>query len=111
MNFLTKLAIKAYAYNVHIPESNESKNYQAPLNARVDGSESEIYKLINFANEYLRFFILWAAFFAVIYAWLKIIFSTWDQTTSIKDIAINAWVWFLLAILSFAVISIVVNLI
>ncbi len=111
MNFLTKLATKVYAYNVHIPEaSSANSNYKASLNVRVDGSESEIYKLINFINEYLRFFIIWAAFFALIYAWLKLIFSNSDQTTTIKDIAINVWVGFLLAIFSFAIISIIVNL-
>ncbi len=101
---------KVEAYSVYIPESETARNYNAPTNARVDWDWSAIFKILNIINEYLRFFIIWAWFVAVIYIGIKMLMPWEEWKKHIKTIVTNAWVWFLIAILSFTIISIIVNL-
>jgi len=101
------------SYNILIPKADGAKNYNAlnpTLNTRIDWSESEIYLVLDFVNEYLWFIIIVVVFFALIYTWIKIITNEEsEKTTVIKDFVYGIAWWLLVAIFSYAVVRIIIN--
>lgn len=108
---IVPLCNQTFAVSVNLPDWTRQDDVNIPR-TRIDNQDSKILNYIKFINNYLWFIIIWLAMFGLIYAWIIFITSTWDKTkvSWAKDIALVCIVAILIAMLSYFVVKLIINL-
>ena len=75
-------------------------------------NEWTIFEYNRIINSYLRFFIWWIAMAILIYAWLMMITAWWDKAKVGKawKMALYTLIWVAVAMLSYLLVNLIVNL-
>lgn len=84
-------------------------------NPQIDNSisnETTIFEYIKIINSYLWFAIWWIAMAILIYAWLLMITAWWDKAKVGKawKMALYCLIWIVVALLSYLLVNLIVNL-
>lgn len=98
---------------VQIPEGNrESDVMVTPQESEVQAGEKDIFALIQIINKYLRFSIGALCMVALIVGGFKLLTSEWDVEASKKagKLLLGSAVGILIAVLSYAIVRLIVNL-
>ena len=103
-----------YAITVQIPDSQAQKDVivtGSPIIGATEG-ESTVYELIQIINSYL-WFSIWAISMGVlIFWWIKLITAQWDPAKMKEANKLLMWalIGILVAIFSYAIIRVIINL-
>lgn len=101
-----------FAIVVEVPSSQWQEDVIVTGPTQVQGNESTFFETIQTINKYLRFSI-WAICMGVlIYWWIKLMTATWDAAKMKEANKLLMWalVGILIAIFSYAIVRIVINL-
>ena len=94
---------------IYLPQTTwqEDVNIES---TQVQTKESTIFEYIQKINEYLWFWIAWVAMFVLMVSWLKFITSWWKDTKKAWVLALSCIIAITVAMLSYTIVNIVVNL-
>ena len=112
MNLIIILFSHVYAVTVEIPGDNiTSRDVNVPRST-IEWDQDSIILLIQQINEYLRFSIGAVALAVALYAGYQIIMSQWDKAKMKKgnELLIGALVGIFIAVFSYVLVRLVVNL-
>jgi hypothetical protein len=78
----------------------------------IESDESTLFDVIQIINDYLWFAIAGMAMVVLVYAWIKLILAQWDkeEVTKANKMVISSMIAIFAAMLSYAIIKLVVNL-
>lgn len=99
--------------NVQVPNQNWDGDVNIDWPTTVQWEEKHIFVLIQRVNEYLRFSIAAICFGILVYAWVKLMSKNESEEESKKTWKLLSWalIWIVIAIVSYAVVRLIVNLI
>lgn len=102
---------QTFAVSVTLPDWTWQEDVNIPR-TRIDNQESKILNYIKVINNYLWFIIIWLAMFGLVYAWIIFITCSWDKTklSWAKDIALVCIAAIVIAMLSYFVVKLIINL-
>lgn len=94
---------------IYLPQTTwqEDVNIES---TQVQTKESTIFEYIQKINEYLWFWIAWVAMFVLMVSWLKFITSWWKDAKKAWVLALSCIIAITVAMLSYTIVNIVVNL-
>jgi hypothetical protein len=101
-----------FAIVVEVPSSQGQEDVIVTGPTQVQWDESTFFETIQIINQYLRF-SLWSICMGVlIFWWIKLITAQWDpaKMKEANKLLIWALIWILIAIFSYAIVRIIVNL-
>ena len=101
-----------YAIVVDVPPSWGQGDVNLVWDTRIQTDESTIFDIIQTINMYLRFSI-WAICMGVlIFWWIKLITASWDPAKMKEANKLLMWalIWILIAIFSYVIVRIIINL-
>lgn len=101
-----------YAIVVEVPSSQGQQDVIVTGPTTVQGSESTIFDIIQNINRYLRFSIWAICMWVLIFWWIKLITAQWDAAKMKEANKLLMWalIGILIAIFSYAIVRIIVNL-
>lgn len=106
------MLFSTFAIVVEVPPSQWQQDVIVTGPTLVQGSESTIFNIIQTINKYL-WFSIWAICMGVlIFWWIKLITAQWDQAKMKEANKLLMWalIGILIAIFSYAIVRIIVNL-
>ncbi len=101
-----------YAIVVEVPSSQWQQDVMVTWPTQVQADESTFFDTIQTVNKYLRFFI-WAVCMGVlIFWWIKLITANgdWAKMKEANKLLMWAIIWIFIAIFSYAIVRIIINL-
>lgn len=100
------------AINVSIPNDHAQPDVAVLWSTYIERSENNLFNVIAWVNNYLRFSIWVICLWALVYGWFGLITSQWndDKMKRANKILMGALVGILISILSYALVRLVVNL-
>ena len=101
-----------FAIVVEVPPSQGQEDVIVTWPTQIQWDESTFFETIQIINKYLRFSI-WAICMGVlIFWWIKLITASWDPAKMKEANKLLMWalIWILIAIFSYTIIRIIVNL-
>ena len=101
-----------FAIVVEVPPSQGQEDVIVTWPTQIQWDESTFFETIQIINKYLRFSI-WAICMGVlIFWWIKLITASWDPAIMKEANKLLMWalIWILIAIFSYTIIRIIVNL-
>lgn len=109
--WLTSL-FSTFAIVVEVPSSQGQEDVMVTWPTQIQGDESTLFQTIQTINKYLRFFIWVVCMGVLIYWWIKLITAQWDPAKMKEANKLLMWalIWILIAIFSYALVRIIVNL-
>jgi len=108
---LTSL-FSTFAIVVEVPSSQWQDDVMVTGPTQIQGDESTFFETIQTINTYLRFF-LWAICMGVlIFWWIKLMTAQGDPAKMKEANKLLMWalIWILIAVFSYAIVRIIVNL-
>lgn len=101
-----------FAIVVEVPSSQGQEDIMVTWPTQIQWDESTLFQTIQTINKYLRFSIWVVCMGVLIFWWIKLITAQWDQAKMKQANKLLMWalIWILIAILSYALVRIVVNL-
>jgi len=111
--FSATLLTFTQAVNVDVPDSNRDQDVNIAWPTTIQGEEKHIFILIQKINDYLWFSIAAICFGLLIYAWVKLMSASWNEEEMKKSNKLLTWaiIWLIVAIVSYAVVRLIVNLV
>ena len=108
---LTSL-FSTFAIVVEVPPSQWQEDVMVTWPTQIEGDESTLFDTIQTINTYLRFSIGGICMGVLIYGWIKLITAQWDSAKLKEANKLLMWalIWILIAVFSYAIVRIVVNL-
>ena len=106
------MLFSTFAIVVEVPPSQGQQDVIVTWPTTIQGNESTLFDTIQTINKYLRFSI-WAICMGVlIYWWIKLITAQWDAAKMKESNKLLMWalIGILIAIFSYAIVRIIVNL-
>lgn len=103
----------SFSINISIPNDQSQPDVAVLWSTNIERTESNLFDIINWINDYLWFGIWVICLWALVYGWFGLITSQWSEDKMKKANKILLWalVWILISILSYAIVRLVVNLI
>lgn len=100
-----------FSYTLKIPPTGGQEDIIV-ASSTIESNESTIFDVIQIINDYLWFSIAGLAMVVLIYAWIKLILAEWDkeEVKKANRMVISAIIAIFAAMLSYAIIKLVVNL-
>lgn len=110
--FSTILFSSSNAIEIQIPDDHAQADLAVVWPTQIEANESDLFDLINLINDYLWFSIWVICLWALIYGWIWLITAQWndDKMKRANKILMWALIGILIAIFSYSVIRLVVNL-
>ncbi len=101
-----------FAIVVEVPSSQWQQDVIVTWPTQVQGNESTLFQTIQTINQYLWFSIWAICMWVLIYWWIKLITAQGDPAKMKEANKLLVWalVWILIAIFSYAIVRIIVNL-
>ncbi len=108
--FITTTSVFAVTVQVPTPSGQDDIVVTGPT--QVESDESTVFDIIQIVNDYLWFAIAWIAMVIIIAAGIKLILAEWDheKVSSANRMIISSMIAIFVAILSYALIRLTVNL-
>jgi len=109
--WLTSL-FSTFAIVVEVPSSQGQEDVMVTWPTQIQGDESTLFDTIQTINQYLRFFIWAVSMGVLIFWWIKLITAQWDPAKMKEANKLLMWaiVWIFIAIFSYALVRIIINL-
>lgn len=103
----------SFSINISIPNNHAQPDVAVLWSTNIERTESNLFDIINWINDYLWFGIWVICLWALVYGWFGLISSQWSEDKMKKANKILLWalVWILISILSYAIVRLIVNLI
>ncbi len=105
---------KVSAVNILVPNKWTSDDYYIPKGSSsiITSDGDTITRTIQTVNQYLRYWLWLVLLIIIIVSWLKIIFSNGNKEILKKNLKIMWYslIWLVVAILSYVIVRIVINL-
>lgn len=110
--FSTLIFNTSSAINLQIPDSHAQADLAVVGPTQIEANESDLFDLINLINDYLWFSIWLVCLWALVYGGIWLITSQWNDDKMKKANKILMWalIGILIAIFSYSIIRLVVNL-
>lgn len=110
--FSTLIFNTSSAINLQIPDSHTQADLAVVGPTQIEANESDLFDLINLINDYLWFSIWLVCLWALVYGGIWLITSQWNDDKMKKANKILMWalIGILIAIFSYSIIRLVVNL-
>jgi hypothetical protein len=101
-----------FAITLQVPTPSGQDDIVVTGPTQVESNESTIFDVIQIINDYLRFSIAGVAMILLIYGWIKLITGEWNKesVSSANKMIISSIIAILVAIVSYALVKLVVNL-
>ena len=101
-----------FAITVQVPTPSGQADIVVTGPTQVESNESTIFDVIQIINDYLWFSIAWVAMVVLIIGWLKLITWQWNKETvwTANKMIVSAMIAIFVAILSYALVKLLVNL-
>lgn len=101
-----------FAYTVQVPTPSGQEDIVVTWPTQVESNESTIFDIIQIINDYLWFSIAGIAMVVLISAWIKLILAEWDKekVSSANRMVISSIIAIFVAMVSYAIIKLVINL-
>lgn len=110
--FSTLIFNVSSAINLQVPDGHAQADLAVVGPTQIEATESDLFDLINLINDYLWFSIWIICLWALVYGGIWLITSQWNDDKMKKANKILMWalIGILIAIFSYSVIRLVVNL-
>lgn len=101
-----------FAIIVEVPSSQWQEDVIVTWLTQINADEWTIFEVIQTINKYLRFSIWAICMWVLIFWWIKLITAQWDQAKMKEANKLLTWalIWILIAIFSYAIVRIIVNI-
>jgi hypothetical protein len=101
-----------YAIVVEVPPSQWQEDVIVTWPTQIQWDESTFFETIQIINKYLRFSIGAICMWVLIFWWIKLMTAQWDAAKMKEANKLLMWalIWILIAIFSYAIVRIIVNL-
>jgi len=101
-----------FAIVVEVPSSQWQEDVIVTWPTQIQGDESTFFETIQIINKYLRFSIGAICMGVLIYWWIKLMTASGDDAKMKEANKLLMWalIWILIAIFSYALVRIIVNL-
>lgn len=101
-----------FAIIVEVPSSQWQEDVIVTWPTQINADEWTIFEVIQTINKYLRFSIWAICMWVLIFWWIKLITAQWDQAKMKEANKLLTWalIWILIAIFSYAIVRIIVNI-
>ncbi len=101
-----------FAITIQVPTPSGQEDIIITWTTQVESDESTIFDVIQIINDYLWFTVAGVAMVVLVYAGLKLIWAQWDKeaVSAANKMIVSAMIAIFVAILSYAIIKLVVNL-
>lgn len=106
------IGFSTFAIVVEVPPSQWQEDIIVTWPTQIQSDESTLFDIIQLINTYLRFTIGAVCMGVLIFWWIKLIMSWWDQAKmkEANKMLIWAMIWIFIAIFSYALVRIIVNI-
>lgn len=110
--WLTSVIFSTFAIIVEVPSSQGQEDVMVTWPTQIQADESTLYETIQTINQYLRFSIGAICMGVLIFWWIKLITASGDAAKMKEANKLLMWalVWILIAMFSYALVRIIVNL-
>ena len=110
--FLFNLINFVYAVTVQVPPKWSSTDYAVNGYSQIETWEQTILETIKLINKYLWFSIWAVLLWIIVYSWIAMIFSNWNEENMKKYAKIfwYSFIWLWIAMLSYIIVRIIINL-
>ncbi len=104
--------VNVFWITLQIPTPSGQDDIVVTWPTQVESNESTIFDIIQIVNDYLWFAIAWVAMVVLIYWWIKLITAggNKDAVSTANKMIVSAMIAIFVAILSYAIVKLVVNL-
>jgi len=101
-----------FAITLQVPTPSGQDDIVVTGPTQVESNESTIFDIIQIVNDYLRFSVALIAMVLLIYGWIKLITASGNKesVSSANKIIVSAIIAIFVAIVSYALVKLVVNL-
>ena len=101
-----------FAIVVEVPSSQGQEDVIVTWPTQIQADEGTLFETIQLINTYLRFSIWAVCMWVLIFWWIKLITAQWDPAKMKEANKLLMWalIGILIAILSYAIVRIIVNL-
>ncbi len=101
-----------FAITLQVPTPSGQEDIVVTWPTQVESNESTIFDIIQIVNDYLWFSIAGIAMVVLISAWIKLILAEWDKekVSSANRMVISSIIAIFVAMVSYAIIKLVINL-
>jgi len=101
-----------FAITLQVPTPSGQEDIVVTWPTQVESNESTIFDIIQIINDYLWFSIAGIAMVVLISAWIKLILAEWDKekVSSANRMVISSIIAIFVAMVSYAIIKLVINL-
>jgi len=101
-----------FAFTLQVPTPSGQEDIVVTWPTQVESNESTIFDIIQIINDYLWFSIAGIAMVVLISAWIKLILAEWDKekVSSANRMVISSIIAIFVAMVSYAIIKLVINL-
>jgi hypothetical protein len=101
-----------FAITLQVPTPSGQEDIVMTGPTQVESNESTIFDIIQIVNDYLRFSVALVAMVLLIYGWIKLITAggNKESVSSANKIIVSAIIAIFVAIVSYALVKLVVNL-
>ena len=101
-----------YAIVVEVPSSQGQDDVMVTGPTQIEWDESTLFSTIQTVNKYLRFAIWVVCMWVLIFWWIQLITAQGNDAKMKEGIKLLMWalIWILIAIFSYALIRIIINL-
>jgi len=109
---LTLNFANVFAITLQVPTPSGQEDIVVTWPSQVESNESTIFDIIQIVNDYLWFAIAGIAMVVLISAWIKLILAEWDKekVSSANRMVISSIIAIFVAMVSYAIIKLVINL-
>ena len=111
LSILTLNVSSIFALSVQVPTPSGQDDIIV-AESTIESDESTIFDIIQIVNDYLWFAIAGIAMVVLVVSWLKLILAEWnkEETGKASKMIVSAIIAIFVAMLSYAIIKLVVNL-
>jgi hypothetical protein len=112
ISLFTLNAVNVFWITLQVPTPSGQEDIVVTWPTQVESDETTIFDIIQIVNDYLWFAIAGVAMIVLVYGWIKLITGQWnkDVVSSANKMVISSMIAIFVAILSYAIIKLVVNL-
>lgn len=106
------IGFSTFAIVVEVPPSQWQEDIIVTWPTQIQSDESTLFDIIQLINTYLRFTIGAVCMGVLIFWWIKLIMSWWDQAKmkEANKMLIWAMIWIFIAIFSYVLVRIIINI-
>lgn len=104
--------VNVFWITLQVPTPSGQDDIVVTWPTQVESNESTIFDIIQIVNDYLRFAIAWIAMVVLIYWWIKLITSdrNKEEVSKVNKMIVSAMIAIFAAIISYAIVKLVVNI-